>query len=110
MINEKDKRIIPLIIEKIDRLTYICTQYSLEEIEENFIVSDSIQLEFEKMYEDSTRLSEQLQIDFEDVFHKLRGTRNRVAHDYTSVIIAILVDTVNNDLPKLKEELLELIK
>ena len=110
MINEKDKRIIPLMIEKIDRLTFICNKYSLEEIEENFIVSDSIQLEFEKMYEDSSRLSEQIQIDFKDVFNKLRGTRNRVAHDYTSVIIAILVDTVNNDLPKLKEELLELIE
>ena len=31
-----------------------------------------------------------------------------VAHDYTSVIISILVDTVKNDLPSLKEKFLSL--
>ena len=46
--------------------------------------------------------------DFEDTIDKLRGTRNRVAHDYTSVIISILVDTVKKDLPSLKEKFLSL--
>lgn len=109
MIDAKDKRIVALIINKIDRLIEICSKYSLEEIEENFMISDSLQYEFEKMYEDSTRLSKQLQKDFEDTIDKLRGTRNRVAHDYTSVIISILVDTVKNDLPQLKEQLESLL-
>ena len=108
MIDAKDKRIVALIINKIDRLIEIWSKYSLEEIEENFMISDSLQYEFEKMYEDSTRLSKQLQKDFEDTIDKLRGTRNRVAHDYTSVIISILVDTVKNDLPSLKEKFLSL--
>ena len=108
MIDTKDKRIVALIINKIDRLIEIWSKYSLEEIEENFMISDSLQYEFEKMYEDSTRLSKQLQKDFEDTIDKLRGTRNRVAHDYTSVIISILVDTVKNDLPSLKEKFLSL--
>ena len=109
MTESKDKRIISLIINKIDRPIFICSKYSLDEIEEDFIVSDSIQLEFEKMYEDSTRLSQQLQNDFKNTFDKLRGTRNRVAHDYSSVIISILVDTVKNDLPQLKEQLESLL-
>ena len=43
MIDAKDKRIVALIINKIDRLIEICSKYSLEEIEENFMISDSLQ-------------------------------------------------------------------
>ena len=37
---------------------------------------------------------------------KLRGIRNRVAHDYESVIIDILLDAIEKDLPELKSKLL----
>lgn len=98
------------MVEKIDRLTSVTNQYTLQEIEETYILSDSIQFEFEKLYEDSTKLSPEFRINHSDFpYDKLRGIRNRVAHDYESVIIRILVDTINNDLPAFKNQILGLI-
>ena len=62
MIKPTDVRIINLMIEKCDKLVEIDCKYSDEEIMSNFIISDSIQFEFEKLYEDCTRLSVELLI------------------------------------------------
>ncbi len=53
---KSDLRIINLMIEKIDRLIEVVSNHSLEEIESNYLYSDTIQYEFEKLYEDSTKL------------------------------------------------------
>ena len=99
------------MIEKIERIIDICQKYSLEEINKNYIYSDSIQFEFEKLYEDISRLSVIFKINNPTLpFEKLRGIRNRVAHDYESVSINILFDTATSDLPLLKEQLATIIK
>ena len=106
MISETDKRIITLMVEKIDRLLEIREKHSREEIQKEYILSDSIQFEFEKLYEDSTRLSLELRINHKDLhIDDLRGIRNRVAHDYESASLNILLDTIENDLPGLKANL-----
>ena len=88
MIQETDRRMLSMIVEKIDKLTTICREHSFEEIESNFVYSDSIQFEFEKMYEDTTRLSPLFHLEHPEIpIDKLRGIRNRVAHNYESVII-----------------------
>ena len=46
MISETDKRIITLMVEKIDRLLEIREKHSREEIQKEYILSDSIQFEF----------------------------------------------------------------
>ena len=94
------------MIEKTNRLIDICDKYNDEEIKNNFIISDSIQYEFEKLYEDSTRLSVELRVNYPELhINELRGIRNRVAHAYESVSITILIDTVRKDIPSLKEVL-----
>lgn len=110
MINETDRRMLLLIVEKIERLEMVCREHTFEEIKENFVYSDTIQYEFEKIYEDTTRLSTLFKIYNPDIpIDKLRGIRNRVAHDYEAVVIKILVDTVINDLPPLKEKIKSLL-
>lgn len=102
-----DERIINLMIEKIDRLIEVYKNHSREEIETNFVYSDTIQYEFEKLYEDTTKLSFLFRVDNPYLnIEKLRGIRNRVAHDYESVIIDILLDAIEKDLPELKSKLL----
>lgn len=94
------------MVEKIDRLIDICSRYSEEEIRNNYLFSDAIQFEFEKLYEDTTRLSVMFVVDNRDLpMNELRSIRNRVAHDYESVIMKILISTVKNDLPSIKEKL-----
>lgn len=110
MIQPTDLRILNLMIEKIDRLTSIIKQNTLKEIESNFVLSDSLQYEFEKLYEDTTRLSSEFRITHRDFpYDELRAIRNRVAHDYESVIIEILYDTVNKNIPDLKAKIIELL-
>lgn len=106
MIEKTDKRIVKLMIEKIERLEDIIKNHNEIEIKTNYIYSDSIQYEFEKLYEDSTRLSPEFLITHKEFpIDKLRAIRNRVAHDYESVIIDILLDVIKNDFPYLKSEL-----
>ena len=99
------------MIEKCDRLIEIGNKFSDEEIKDNYILSDAIQFEFEKLYEDSTRLSPELWMDNPNYhIHDLRGIRNRVAHNYENVSLKILLDTIRKDIPVLRETLLNAIK
>ena len=111
MIDNADIRIISMMIEKIDRLIEIKNNYSNNEIKENYIYSDAIQYEFEKLYEDSTRLSPEFLMCNPDLpIKELRSIRNRIAHDYESVVIQVLIDTIEKDLPQLKTTLELLIQ
>ena len=111
MIDKKDLRILSMMLEKIKRLVEIIQNHSKEEILNNFVFSDAVQFEFEKLYEDTTRLSIEFKILFESQLHidDLRGIRNRVAHNYETVSVSILIDTIQNDLPKLKDDIEKII-
>ena len=111
MINETDKRLVTLMIEKVERLIEILQTYGREKIEQEYVLSDAIQYEFEKLYEDSTRLSIEIIAYHGEELHinDLRSIRNRVAHDYESVSIKILLDTIENDMPILKTDLQKLL-
>ena len=110
MISPTDSRLLGLMIEKCERLIDICSTYDDKTIESNYFYSDTVQFEFEKLYEDMTRLStEFLLIHPEMHFNDLRSIRNRVAHNYESVSLKILLDTIHNNIPELKEELIKLL-
>lgn len=101
--DKTDKRILQIMIEKIDRITEVVSSHTKEEIESNYIYVDTLSYEFEKLYEDCTRLSPTLLIEHPNIpIKELRSIRNRVAHDYESVIIEILIETAINDLPRFK--------
>ena len=110
MISPTDIRLIKLMIEKCGRLIDICNTYDNKTIESNYIYSDAIQYEFEKLYEDMTRLSLELRIMHPEMhFDDLRSIRNRVAHNYESVSLQILLDTVHDNIPSLKADLENLL-
>ena len=111
MTNQTDIRILSLMIEKCDRLIEICSNHNNEEISSNYIYSDAIQFEFEKLYEDSTRLSAEFRLYHQELhIDDLRGIRNRVAHDYESVSLKILLDTVRDDIPVLRNTLSDFLE
>lgn len=99
----QDIRILSILLEKINRIIEITNNYSREEITASYILSDAIQYEFEKMYEDSTRLSDEFKSKHKELhIDDLRGIRNRVAHNYESVSLTILFDTIEVNFPELK--------
>ena len=106
-----DKRIIDSIIIKINRIIEICSNHSFDEIKSNYILSDALQYEYEKIYFDVTKLSPLFYAANKDVpIEKLRGIRNRVAHDYETVSLQILYDMAKNDMPAFKEALVNSLK
>lgn len=111
MISPTDIRLLMLMLEKCDRLIEIYKNHTDKEIQSNYIYSDAIQFEFEKLYEDSTRLSFELRINHPELhINELRGIRNRVAHNYESVSIKILFDTIKVNIPELKKTIEEFLK
>lgn len=94
MINDFDKRIISLLIVECNRLIEVSDKYNEQEIINNYILSDTIQYEFEKLFEDISRLSTEIQNDPALYFNELRGIRNRIAHNYESVSLSILIETI----------------
>ena len=106
-----DKRIIDNIIIKIDRIVEICNNHSFDEIVNDYILSDALQYEYEKMYFDVSKLSSLFYKTNSSVpIEKLRGIRNRVAHDYETVSLQILYDTALKDIPEFKETLIRALK
>lgn len=106
-----DKRIIDNIIIKIDRIIEICSNHSFDEIKNSYILSDALQYEYEKIYFDVTKLSPSFYVTNNNVpLEKLRGIRNRVAHDYETVSLQILYDTAIKDMPTFKEVLMNSLK
>lgn len=109
MIDQADKRLINVILEKVDRLIELVT-YHKEDIRTNYLYSDTLQFEFEKIYEDISKLSFKLIVYHPELpIDYLRGIRNRIAHDYESIIIDILIDSVINDFPSFRESLVQIL-
>lgn len=101
MIYETDKRIIIKMIETINRNIDLVNNHG-EEIKSNYVYSDSLLYEFEKLYQDLNKVSFQLIVMHPEIpFHKIRAIRNRIAHEYENVSIDVLVDSVKNDFPVL---------
>ena len=58
-------------------------------------------------------LTEKMSREFRDVhfdipWHKIRGLRNRIVHDYEGVRLEIIWDIVKDDLPILREQLINI--
>lgn len=112
MIQQTDLRLIKKMVEKINHLIEILSKNGRDKIQSEYVLSDAIQFEFEKLYEDSTRLSQEFRFDYGEKLQidNLRAIRNRVAHNYESVSIKVLLDTIENDIPKLKNDLEQIIE
>lgn len=111
MISQTDLRILSMMIDKTERLMEVYKKHSRDEIEFDYTLSDTIQYEFEKIYEDATRLSMELRVNHSELhIDDLRGIRNRVAHEYESVSLAILLDTIEKDIPILNQDLKSFIE
>ena len=111
MIEQTDLRIIEMMIEKTKHISEIYLKNGRDKIQNDYVLSDALQFEFEKLYEDSTRLSMEFRLNHHWLhIDELRGIRNRVAHNYESVSLSILLDTAEKDIPTLKISLENVLK
>ena len=54
MKNQTEERILRLMLEKIERLQSVVKDHGRKSIETDFYLSDTLQFEFEKLYDGST--------------------------------------------------------
>lgn len=59
----------------------------------------------------SGRVSEELQKQYPDIpWKQIKGMRNLIIHDYTGIDMRIVKDTVEHDIPQLKQQIEEILQ
>ena len=98
----------PYYVEKIRTdLGFIVKQMrgvSLEDLATHEILQDSMLFRLIQISENSKRLSEDYKAEHPGIpWTAIYGLRNRIVHDYGSVDLTIVYDTLKNDIPELLE-------
>lgn len=79
----------------IKRLEEFTKEHTLEEAMKDYRISDVILLEFENLANAANRLDDDFKNNHKDIpFDKMISIRNRIAHDYLSVSLETLYDTI----------------
>ncbi|MEY4877086.1 MAG: hypothetical protein RL708_2235 [Bacteroidota bacterium] len=67
---------------------------------------DAVIRNFEIIGEAATKLPEEFKDTNQQInWHRIKGMRNRMAHDYRNVNISIIWETIEMDLAELKEQI-----
>lgn len=111
MNNIKDDRYyINKVIENIDIALQYTNGITLQILEENTILQDSVMFRFVQIAENAQELSDEFIEKNNDLpWHQLNAIRNRIVHAYDIIRLDIIYDTIMNDLKSFKEELLRRI-
>lgn len=80
------------------------------ELEKNEVLVDSIMFRLVQIYENSAHLTDEFKRQHAAIdWRSINGLRNRIVHDYGRVDLRIIFDTVKNDIPALRDYLINLI-
>ena len=112
MDNKKDNR---YYLQKVVMdLTFICKHtagLSQEELEENEILVDSCLFRLIQVAENSDKLTPEFKTSYSAIpWRAMTGMRNRIVHEYGSVDLSVVYDTVMHDIPELLTMLKEITK
>lgn len=97
---------IEKILADLDFITEHTEGITQEMLEASPVLCDSMMFRLIQVSENAGCLSEEYKAKHSDVpWLKINGLRNRIVHDYGNVKLKIVYDTINEDVPKLKEML-----
>ena len=83
----------------------------LEDFNANEVLSSAISFKFVQISENAKKLSSYIYNMYPNVpWMKISGLRNRIVHDYGSIQLDIIYDTVKKDLPELKKKIESILK
>ncbi len=90
---------IKFIIEKTKGIT-------LNELEENEVLCDSVLFRLIQISENSTKLTTDFKNSYKDIpWQAIKGMRNRIVHDYGEVEFTIVYQTITEDIPDICKKL-----
>lgn len=94
------------IIEAIERIYTYTEGMNYETFLADNKTVDAVIRNFEIIGEAATKLPEEFKDTNQQVnWHRIKGMRNRMAHDYRNVNISIIWETIEMDLAELKEQI-----
>ena len=108
----KDKHCLVSIIEAIDRiLEYTSGIESADELNEDYRNFDATMMNFIVIGEMVDKLSEDFKKHYPEIeWHKIKGFRNIVAHDYFGIDAEEVWQIIINKIPGLKTNIQNIIK
>lgn len=94
----------------INRLEEFTKEHPMEDAMDDYRISDVILLEFENLANSANRLDADYKASHAEIpFYKIISIRNRIAHDYLSVSLEILYQTIEDDFCEFKALIVNLI-
>lgn len=94
---------IKFIMEKTDGIT-------LDELEANEVLCDSVLFRLIQISENSVKLTAKFKESHNDIpWQAIKGMRNKIVHEYGDVEFDIVYQTVTEDIPEIYEKLDSLV-
>jgi len=99
------------ILDSLSKIEYLANKlHSYNNFEKQWVEQDAIIRNLEIIGEASINVSDDLKAQYPDIaWEELRGMRNFVTHQYFGVELADIWNTVVNDIPVLKKQILEIL-
>lgn len=104
---KNDDYYIEQVIQFIDYAIENLQDKTLDELDDDRNVLMATLFCFIQMSELIDKVSDDFKITFYNTYKELKGMRNRIVHNYNTVNTYIIFDTVKNDLPSLKKNLID---
>ena len=74
----------------------------LEELSKNEVLLDSMLFRTIQISENAKKMTDEYKMEHSQIpWNALYGLRNRIVHDYGSVILDVVYDTLKNDIPEM---------
>ena len=107
---KNDAYYIKKILKDIEFLINNTKGITLEELEANEVLCDSVLFRLIQISENSTKLTAGFKANHNDIpWQAIKGMRNRIVHEYGDVEFDIVYQTITEDLPQIQEKFNELV-
>ena len=107
---EKDKAYLRHILDAISNLEGFLKNKDYPAFIKDKLLQDGVVREIEIIGEASKRISTKFKSSVKEIpWEDIAGMRDRLVHDYFSVDLGVVWETINKDIPKLKNALLDKI-
>lgn len=104
---KNDSYYVNKIVTDLEFIARHMISVDIEELSKNDILLDSMLFRMIQISENTKGLSEKFKASKPHIpWNAISGLRNRIVHDYGSVDLNVIFDTLKNDIP----ELLEMLK
>lgn len=111
MDNKKtDQYYIQKIVTDIEFIIAHTAGLTIEQLEDNEVLVDSVMFRLIQVSENSDKLTESFKEQHKEFpWRAMKGLRNRIVHKYGNVDMSVVYDTIQNDIPELLQNLKEFI-